>query len=85
MVESARKQAPWCSACKQDEIYDRTGRWRRAVVRVEFGRAPYGARLCGPHLAILERSVLPGGVHIVERYDRPSSADMMEDPQPSDP
>jgi len=69
VFKSGRRQAPRCSACKQDEIYDRTGQVRRAAVRVEFGRYPYGARLCAPHLAMLERSNLPGGVHIVERYD----------------
>lgn len=58
-----------CNVCRQDRVLDRTGRVRQAVVRVEFGRAPYGARLCTAHLLMLERSNLPGGVHIVERYD----------------
>jgi hypothetical protein len=63
------QRAPRCTACHQDGIYDCTGQVRRAVVRVQFGRAPYGARLCAAHLAMLERSNPPGGVHIVERYN----------------
>lgn len=74
VFRSGRRQVPSCSACRQDGIYDRSARIRRAVVRVEFGREPYGAKLCGPHLAALERSNLPGGAHVVERYD--------EQPQP---
>ena len=52
----------------QDDIYDRTGRHPVAVVRVQFAREPYGAKLCRPHLARLEQSAPIGGVHIVERY-----------------
>ena len=39
------------------------------MVRAEIGFEPYAVRLCSQHLRALENSGLPGGVHIVERYD----------------
>ena len=59
---------PACSACAQDQIYDRSGRIRRAAVRVGICREPYVLRLCEPHLAQLQRVLPKGGVWVVEQY-----------------
>jgi hypothetical protein len=71
---------PFCSACAQDEIRDRSGRIRRAAVRVGICREPYVLRLCEPHLVQLQRVLPEGGVWVVEQY-QPGGSDA-ENPAP---
>ena len=59
---------PVCSYCRQEEIYDQTGRHPTAVVRVQFLQAPYTAKLCSRHLSQLQHAKPAGSVRIVERY-----------------
>jgi hypothetical protein len=59
---------PACSACAQDEVRDRSGRIRRAAVRVGICRDPYVLRLCEPHLVQLQLVLPKGGLWIVEQY-----------------
>ena len=65
---------PSCSACVEDEIYDRTGRHPRAAARVGLSRSPYVLRLCERHLDQLVRALPSGRVWVVERY-RPVGLD----------
>ena len=74
MSKSVISDRPVCSACAQDQIYDRSGRIRRAVVRVGICREPYVLRLCQPHMVQLQRVLPEGGLRVIEQYQPDSNA-----------